>query len=113
MDTKTYGSFWLRLIAYLFDSLLIWLIPVAWFLYLVFSVVDISAFGMGILWLSWYLVIGQWFTWQLYPLITLILFGGSIGKRMAVANMKTQRRVIPIHHSHVACRFGDIAVFNS
>lgn len=83
MEPKKYGSFLERLAAYLFDYLLVGLLPLLFLFSAVNSVNSISQFWISGLWVLYEIIFCQWLVYWLYLIFTFILFKGSLGKILA------------------------------
>jgi len=75
-----YANYPIRLLAYLFDQLLISLIPLFILLYIVNTCQNL---WLGLLWLIWELIFLQWLLSLLYQIITFKYLNGSFGKLLA------------------------------
>ncbi len=84
METKKgYGSFGVRFLAYVFDSLLFWLVPLLLLFLLVVTVKDTVAFWTGLLWIVWEIIFINWLIRIVYFIGTYCYFGASLGKLLA------------------------------
>lgn len=83
MEKEKYGSFLRRLLAYLFDQLLLFLIPLFLLLIIVYTCSSLKSFWLGLLWLLWEILFLQQFLITIYLILTFLWFGGSLGKYLA------------------------------
>ncbi len=83
MQEKNYGSYTLRFFAYLFDQLLLWLIPLSLLFIVVSGSDSTSKFGTGTLWVIWELIFLQWIISWGYLILTFLVFKASFGKMLA------------------------------
>jgi uncharacterized RDD family membrane protein YckC len=83
MREREYGSFSLRFFAWMFDQILLWLIPIFLLALVVSSSDSVSRLGLGTLWVVWELVFIQWLLRYLYLIGTFLLFRASLGKMLA------------------------------
>jgi len=80
---KQYGGYILRMLAYLFDTLVLWLVPLT-FLFAVVSFTNTTTdFWVSLLWLFLELLLFQWLLSYLYFIFTFLWFNGSFGKLVA------------------------------
>lgn len=83
MEEKQYGGYILRLLAYLFDMCILWLVPLTFLLAIVTYTNTTTDFWVSLLWLFLELLLFQWLLSYLYFILTFLWFNGSLGKLVA------------------------------
>lgn len=96
MQEKEYGSFSLRFFAYIFDHLLLCLVPLVIFFLVVDGADSTAKFGLGTLWVIWELIFLQWLLTWAYLVLTYVFLGGSFGKILAGLAIEKEDGTKPI-----------------
>lgn len=87
-----YYHFFLRLAAWLFDSLLLALVPLLFILFVVVASRESKDTWIGILWLVWIVLFFEWIVVLLYRISTYVMFKASLGKLLAGLEIEKEDR---------------------